>query len=132
MIAITPGYKGIAYLDYSQIELRLQALYTILVGHADLNLCRAYMPYKCKTIINDGSIGCEQYQYHYEDFDYKNPEHIKHAYDWKWYYDEDLSKEWIPTDVHAATTHVAFPDLDTSSDEFKKLRGKVGKRVNFA
>ena len=132
MITITPGYKGIAYLDYSQIELRLQALYTILVGHADLNLCRAYMPYKCKTIINDGSIGCEQYQYHYEDFDYKNPEHIKHAYDWKWYYDEDLSKEWIPTDVHAATTHVAFPDLDTSSDEFKKLRGKVGKRVNFA
>jgi len=132
MISVTPGYKGIAYLDYSQIELRLQALYTILVGSPDLNLCRAYMPYKCKTIINDGSIGCGEYQYHYEDFDYKNPEHIKHAYDWKWYYDEDTSKEWVPTDVHAATTHVAFPDLDMSSDEFKKLRGKVGKRVNFA
>lgn len=123
MIAITPGYKGIAYLDYSQIELRLQALYTILVGSADLNLCRAYMPYKCKTIINDGS---------FEDFDYKNPEHIKHAYDWKWYYDEDTTKEWVPTDVHAATTSVAFPDIDVHSDEFKKLRGKVGKRVNFA
>lgn len=132
MISITPGYKGIAYLDYSQIELRLQALYTILVGSPDLNLCRAYMPYKCKTIIDDGSIGCGQYQYHYEDFDYKNPEHIKHAYDWKWYYDEDLSKEWVATDVHAATTSVAFPDVDVHSDEFKKLRGKVGKRVNFA
>ncbi len=123
MIAITPGYKGIAYLDYSQIELRLQALYTILVGSADLNLCRAYMPYKCKTVIDDGS---------FEDFDYKNPEHIKHAYDWKWYYDEDTTKEWVPTDVHAATTSVAFPDVDVHSDEFKKLRGKVGKRVNFA
>ena len=123
MIAITPGYKGIAYLDYSQIELRLQALYTILVGSADLNLCRAYMPYKCKTITNNGS---------FEDFDYKNPEHIKHAYDWKWYYDEDTTKEWVPTDVHAATTSVAFPDVDVHSDEFKKLRGKVGKRVNFA
>ena len=132
MIITTPGYKGIAYLDYSQIELRLQALYTILVGSPDLNLCRAYMPYKCKTIIDDGSIGCGEYQYHYEDFDYKNPEHIKHAYDWKWYYDEDLNKEWVATDVHAATTHVAFPDLDMNSDEFKKLRGKVGKRVNFA
>ena len=119
MIAVTPGYKGIAYLDYSQIELRLQALYTILVGNADLNLCRAYMPYKCVT--ESGTL-----------FDYKNPEHIKHAYDWKWYYEEEPTKEWEATDVHAATTHVAFPDLDIHSDEFKKLRGKVGKRVNFA
>ena len=132
MVVKSDGYKGIAYLDYSQVELRLQALYTILVGSPDLNLCRAYMPYKCKTIIDDGDIGCGLAQHHYEDFDYKNPEHIKHAYDWKWYYDEDLSKEWVPTDVHAATTSVAFPDIDTSSDEFKKLRGKVGKRVNFA
>ena len=119
MIAVTPGYKGIAYLDYSQIELRLQALYTILVGNADLNLCRAYMPYKC--ITEDGTL-----------FDYKNPEHIKHAYDWKWFYEEEPTKEWEATDVHAATTHVAFPDVDMHSDEFKKLRGKVGKRVNFA
>lgn len=119
MIAVTPGYKGIAYLDYSQIELRLQALYTILVGSPDLNLCRAYMPYKCVT--KDGTL-----------FDYKNPEHIKHAYDWEWFYEEEPEKEWVATDVHAATTHVAFPDVDMHSDEFKKLRGKVGKRVNFA
>ena len=118
MIVKTDGYKGIAYLDYSQVELRLQALYTILVGEPDLNLCRAYMPYQC---VCDGV-----------DFDYKNPEHIAHAYDWKWYLKEDTSKEWTATDVHAATTSVAFPDIDTKSDEFKKLRGKVGKRVNFA
>ena len=123
MIETSNGYKGIAYLDYSQIELRLQALYTILVGEPDLNLCRAYMPYKCKHIVDDGS---------FEDFDYKNKEHIAHAYDWDWYLDEDTSKKWKPTDVHAATTHVAFPDVDVTSDEFKKLRGKVGKRVNFA
>lgn len=118
MIVKTDGYKGIAYLDYSQVELRLQALYTILVGEPDLNLCRAYMPYQC---VCDGV-----------DFDYKNPEHIAHAYDWKWYLKEDTSKEWTATDVHAATTSVAFPDIDVKSDEFKKLRGKVGKRVNFA
>ena len=131
MIITTPGYKGIAYLDYSQVELRLQALYTILVGHPDLNLCRAYMPYKCVRVVED-DIGCGLNQCYYEEFDYTKPEHIAHAYDTKWYYNEDKEKEWKPTDVHAATTHVAFPDLDTSSDEFKKLRGKVGKRVNFA
>ena len=132
MVLTTPGFKGIAYLDYSQVELRLQALYTILVGSPDTNLCRAYMPYKCCHIVDDGSIGCGLNQYHFEDFDYNNPEHIAHAYDWDWYYKEDLDKKWIATDVHAATTHVAFPDIPMDSDEFKKLRGKVGKRVNFA
>lgn len=132
MIVKSDGYKGIAYLDYSQVELRLQALYTILVGAPDLNLCRAYMPYQCYRIVDDGDIGCGLGQYHFEEFDYKNPVHIKHAYDWKWYLKEDTSKEWTATDVHAATTSVAFPDIDTKSDEFKKLRGKVGKRVNFA
>ena len=132
MVLTTPGFKGIAYLDYSQVELRLQALYTILVGSPDTNLCRAYMPYKCCHIVDDGSIGCNLNQYHFEDFDYNNPEHIAHAYDWDWYYKEDLSKKWVATDVHAATTHVAFPDIPMDSDEFKKLRGKVGKRVNFA
>lgn len=119
VIVTSDGYKGIAYLDYSQVELRLQALYTILVGEPDLNLCRAYMPYRCMT-----KEGIK--------FNYKNPEHITHAYDWTWYYIEEPDKEWVATDVHAATTHVAFPDIDVHSDEFKKLRGKVGKRVNFA
>ena len=131
MIIKSPEYKGIAYLDYSQVELRLQALYTILVGSPDLNLCRAYMPYECVRIVED-DIGCDLSQSYFEPFDYKNPEHIAHAYDWKWYLKEDTTKEWVPTDVHAATTHVAFPDLDIHSDEFKKLRGKIGKRVNFA
>lgn len=131
MITTSDGYKGIAYLDYSQVELRLQALYTILVGHPDKNLCRAYMPYDCSYISED-DIGCGLTQCCYIPFDYNNPVHIRHAYDWKWYYNENLTKEWEPTDVHAATTSVAFPDVDIHSDEFKKLRGKVGKRVNFA
>ena len=132
MVVKSDDAAGLFYLDYSQIELRLQAFYTILVGEPDLNLCRAYMPYKCLTIISDGCIGCGQYQYHYEKFDYNNPEHIKHAYDWKWYLEEDPKQEWVKTDVHAATTQLAFPDLDPKSEEFSKYRGKVGKRVNFA
>lgn len=132
MVIKSEDSVGLFYLDYSQIELRLQALYTILVGSPDLNLCRAYMPYECSYIVDDGDIGCGQHQYHFEKFDYNNPEHIAHAYDWKWYYNEDLTKEWVKTDVHAATTAIAFPDLDPNSEEFHKYRGKVGKRVNFA
>lgn len=132
MVIKSDDSVGLFYLDYSQIELRLQALYTILVGEPDLNLCRAYMPYKCVRVVDDGDIGCGLAQYHFEEFDYNNPEHIKHAYDWKWYLKEDTNKEWVKTDVHAATTSLAFPDLDPSSEEFSKYRGKVGKRVNFA
>ena len=78
MITITEGYDAIVYLDYSQIELRFQALYTILVGNPDLNLCRAYMPYQC--VSESG-----------EEFNYSNPEHIRH---WKdpWFYKEDPTK----------------------------------------
>ena len=110
------GYSSILYLDYSQIELRFQALYTILVGKPDLNLCRAYMPFKC---VNKNG----------ETFDYTNPNHIKQ---WKgeWYYEENPEKHWIPTDVHGATTKAAF-GIDESHPDYHNLR-YIGKRVNFA
>ena len=116
MVTVTEGYDAIVYLDYSQIELRFQALYTILVGNPDLNLCRAYMPYQC--ISKSG-----------EEFNYSNPEHIRH---WKdpWFYKEDPTKAWTPTDVHGATTKAAF-DIDETHPDFHRLR-YVGKRVNFA
>ena len=117
MILVPDGYKATVYLDYSQVELRLQAMYTILVGHADLNLCRAYMPYKC-------------YSKEYGAFDYNNPEHLKHAYNVRWYLYDDPPTEWVPTDVHGATTKLAF-DIDESHPDFHKLR-YVGKRGNFA
>lgn len=112
----TDGYKGIVYLDYSQIELRFQAFYTILVGHPDLNLCRAYMPYKC--VNKQGEL-----------FDYNNPEHIKN-WNAEWYYEEDRTKHWIPTDVHGATTKAAF-NIDETHPDYHDLR-YIGKRVNFA
>lgn len=110
------GYSSIVYLDYSQIELRFQALYTILVGHPDLNLCRAYMPFKC--VNKNGEV-----------FDYKNPEHIKR---WReeWFYEEEPDKPWVPTDVHGATTKAAF-GIDETHPDYHSLR-YVGKRVNFA
>lgn len=118
MVTISGGdFDGIVYCDYSQIELRFQALYTILVGHPDLNLCRAYMPYKCH--LKDGTK-----------FDYSNPEHIKH---WKeeWYLDENPEERWEPVDVHGATT-TAATGLRKGDPGFKEARYAIGKRTNFA
>ena len=114
MVIVDAEYPAIVYLDYSQIELRLQALYTYLLEEPDLNLCRAYSPFRC----------------HRADGRRYNPEtDTKEAYQGTWYLDED-NTEWIPTDVHGATTEKAF-NITKSDPKFHALR-YVGKRVNFA
>lgn len=105
------------YIDYSQIELRLQAVYTILLRHPDVNLCRAYMPYQCTSFF-DG------------EFDYNNRNHIQNTHTIPWVYNEDNTTKWTPTDVHGATTKLAF-NITEDHPDYKELRG-LGKRVNFA
>lgn len=114
---------ALVYLDYSQIELRFQALYTLLLGHPDMNMCRAYMPYKCHTKPED--YPGEEYH-----FDPKIPWCIKNYKDFEWYHDED-DTPWEPVDVHGATTLAAFPGLKKTDPEYHDLR-YIGKRVNFA
>lgn len=116
---------ALVYLDYSQIELRFQALYTLLLDKPDMNMCRAYMPYKCYRI--DPMNEFELYQ---EPFDPHNSEHIKNYKKYKWYHIED-DTEWEPVDVHGATTLAAFPGLKKTDPEYHDLR-YIGKRVNFA
>ena len=120
-IVPSDGYK-LYFADMSQEELRCQAYFTILVGSPDYNLCRAYMPYGCVSEPLYGSV----------QFDYKNPEHIKHSYDWKWYNPD--GSEWEPTDLHTKTTLTAFPELadQTETKEFKKKWRYLGKSTNFA
>lgn len=117
VVAQDGDYDAIVYLDYSQIELRLQAFYTIVIGHPDTNLCRAYSPYKCH--LEDGTP-----------YDVHNPWCIEHAYDSVWLYDEAPTEKWTPLDVHGATTKIAF-GIDENHPDFHSLRYK-GKRVNFA
>lgn len=114
---VIPTQKALAYLDYSQIELRFQAFYTILVQHPDLNLCRAYMPFEC---VNAKGVP----------FNYKNLEHIKKWHE-DWYLKENPTIQWTPVDVHGATTEKAT-GLTPADPEFASLRSKIGKRVNFA
>ena len=108
---------ALIYLDYSQIELRFQALYTILLNKPDFNMCRAYMPYKC---VSKNGIP----------FDYNNPQHIKN-WNKEWYHEENINEHWDPVDIHGATTYQATgktPD----DPEWDILRRDIGKKVNFA
>lgn len=118
MIKVSGGnYNKIFYLDYSQIELRFQALYTIYVSKGDKNLCRAYMPYQCHR----GS----------EKFDYNNPEHIAQWNTGDWYLDEDPETIWTKTDLHDIMTLNAFPHTNKEQKEWKSYRS-IGKSTNFA
>lgn len=114
----------LVFFDYSQQELRVQAYYTLLCAEGDTNLCRAYMPFKCTSLLTD------------EEFDYKNPEILARWNSGEWLDEND--NIWEPTDVHSITTHKAFPDIPYTSlsnnelnpPAFKKAR-KLGKVCNF-
>lgn len=99
------GYTSIVYFDYSQVELRIMAHYTILCGEGDENLCRAYMPYGC--VDKDGN------PYRYWD--------VEGRKEWnkKQWFDEN-GKPWQKTDVHGETAHNALIALGYICDEKAK------------
>jgi DNA polymerase-1 len=109
------GYDNTYYLDYSQIELRVQANYTFDISGGDLNMCRAYMPFKCHNASGKKFDPLED-----KDLTFKE----------KWLQDEN-NAVWKPIDLHSATTMEAFPEVDTTTPEFKELRA-LGKATNFA
>ena len=102
MFTVSEEFPEIAYIDYSQIELRLQAEYTWHVTHGfgDTNMLRAYMPFKCHKVGDN-------------------------------WVEDDTGEIWKGVDLHTQSTCNAFPGVDVASPEFKKLR-YIGKRVNFA
>lgn len=81
-----PEGGRLVYMDYSQVELRITAEYTLLVGHPDLNLCRAYTPFQC--LERDG----------------------------KFYLEENTEVEWTPTDLHGASATELYGKHPTDSD----------------
>jgi DNA polymerase I len=135
------AFKGhIYYLDYSQIELRVQGHYTLYFG-GDTNLCRAYMPYQC-THYKTGEI------FQFEALDDRSrwgemregaPSDLHWeellAEGWSAWVNPDTEKPWVPTDVHSSTTSKALivmgQDPETmDKDLFKWWRSK-GKQFNF-
>lgn len=112
MIDLHPGYSNMVFIDESGLELRTQACYTILISGGDLNMCRAYMPFKCHQA--DGTP-------------YTNGDKFEGI---EWFRDED-NEPWKPTDLHSATTLNCFPGISEDDEDFHDKR-YVGKRVNFA
>ncbi len=109
------GYNFIYYLDYSQIELRVQANYTYEISDGDLNMCRAYMPFKC----------------HNNKKQLFNPETDHDLIDKEMWYKDENNEKWEPVDLHAATAMEAFPEIKPWMPQFKELRF-LGKSTNFA
>lgn len=113
-------------IDFSQVELRVQALYTMLVGDPDLNMLRAYSPYKCYRMI--GTTKHEYDPHNPIDVGLWDDREVDGSSVWK--HDED-GTPWEPVDLHGKTTEMAT-GLTKADPEFKSLRSKIGKRVNFA
>lgn len=111
-MAIVPKEFGsFVFIDESGLELRTQAAYTVITSGGDLNMCRAYCPFKCHT--RDGT-----------------PYELGSKFEGDWYRDED-NMLWKPTDLHSATTLNCFDNISEDDENFHDLR-YVGKRVNFA
>lgn len=133
-------FKKIAYFDLSQIELRAQANYTVLLNKPDLNLCRAYMPFKCKH-----SVTGEEYSYIKKEDRLRWSERTADGQS-VWLLEDNTP--WTPTDVHSETSHNTLMALaydcsnkykeyahktESPVDEksFKKFWRYIGKMFNF-
>lgn len=133
-------FKKIAYFDLSQIELRAQANYTVLLGEPDTNLCRAYMPFKCKHYKTgeeyNFKVKKERMRWNEKD---KNGNSV-------WLLEDGT--HWTPTDVHSETSHNTLMALKYICDDkykhyshnteapvdqrsFKKFWRYIGKMFNF-
>jgi DNA polymerase-1 len=118
------NYESIVYIDYDQIELVTQAHYTLLVSGGDINLCRAYMPFRCHHYLTGDT------------YNFKNPSERARATEKQpngesaWLTED--GKPWTKTDLHSMTAHKAYPDVPMDSEEFKKVCRPKGKTTNFA
>lgn len=75
---IAPIDYDLFYFDYSSMEMRMLAIYSILLTGGDLNLCRLFIPFECIQREN------------------------------KWYHKENPEIEWQPAPPHDITTQNVF------------------------
>lgn len=116
----TSGYTAIYYLDYSQIELRNQAEYTIRVSGGDVQMCRAYMPFRCRHYATEAM------------YDHTDPEKRKKWNELQidgvhsaWLLEDGTP--WTKTDVHAETTHNALIQLGYDClEKYKHYKPAIG------
>lgn len=117
-----PGYN-LVFIDFNQMELRMQGYVTSLVsedGLGDFNLCSVFVPYGCTKIINGERVMFSQ----------TDPENYRQWNSGDWIKSDGTV--WGEGDAHAHTTFEAFPHLHNNPKhpEFKHYRS-LGKRANF-
>jgi DNA polymerase I-like protein with 3'-5' exonuclease and polymerase domains len=103
------------YIDFSNMELRVQAYYTLLTSDGDTAMCQAFMPFKCVNSITG---------------EYFSPR--KDVKEWNsnvWVYEDGTP--WTKTDLHSETTMKAFPKISKDDPLFKTYYRELGKRANF-
>lgn len=109
----------LVFMDFASEELRFQALYTVLIGHPDINLCRAYVPFQCIRYENGNIIKYEL-----------TNENAKTFQQYAWFLIEDPKVEWKPTDLHTKMCLKAFPQVKETDENFSHYR-KIAKSSNF-
>lgn len=117
---LPPEGRQLIFFDYSAMEMRLLAIYTILIGKPDLNLVRSFQPHMC---YREDEITADRYSF----IDAKRDK------DWQkytWYREED-GTEWTPTDIHALTAKNAF-EVTEEHPDFKSYYRAHGKSTNFS
>lgn len=103
------------YIDFSNMELRVQAQYTIFTSGGDFAMCRAFMPFQCKNVLT-GEI--------------YTPLRDKDTWNSGLWVDEN-GEPWQALDLHTETTKKAFPEVSESHPDFKNYYRDLGKRANF-
>jgi DNA polymerase-1 len=128
------------YLDYSQVELRVQSHYTIPFG-GDTNMLRAYMPYKCRHYKSglEYRYATKEERSLWSELREGSPVglHWEEALEkgYSAWINPDTNEPWVPTDVHLATTLKALVAMgkDPAKMEKKDIKWwrKKGKQFNF-
>lgn len=107
------GYTNY-FIDFSNMELRVQAYYTMIHSDGDLNMCRAFIPFKYTNILTG-----ELYDPKKDIVNYDNGTWIN-----------ENGEMWQPLDLHTVTTLQAFPNITVEDKNFRDFR-ELGKRANF-
>ena len=107
------GYRHF-YFDFSNMEMRVQAYYTMLTSKGDLNMCRAFMPFECYDMLTGIKFDPQK------DLDNWNSGF--------WVLEDGTP--WTKLDLHSETTMKAFPEMKPDDEHFKEHR-ELGKRANF-
>src|SRR5206468_3957923 len=113
------------FLDYSQVELRYQAFHTLHFG-GDLNLCRAYMPFKCihEVTKKEYRFDTVEERARWIELRSGSPEglHWEDALKegWSVWIVPETGKRWIPTDVHGATSLRALRIMGYEPEKISK------------